>query len=67
LRDNLFLSLDNAVEKHYSYQQGSEKSVEMSRDEYILFVDVVKHYGGAYLPHLTLLAMAPGDNVAAKV
>ena len=41
-----FLSLDDAVEKLYSYRQGSEKSVEVYRDEYILLINVVEHYGG---------------------
>ena len=66
-QNNLFLSLDDAVEKLYSYRQGTEKSVETFRDEYILLFDVVEHYGGAYHPHSTLLATAEGDTETAKL
>jgi hypothetical protein len=62
-----FLSLDDAVEKLYSYRQGSNKSVQTLRDKYILLVDVVKHYGGAYHPHPALLAAAKGETATAKL
>ena len=64
---DLVLSLDDAVEKLYSYRQGPDKSVEVFRDEYILLIDVVEHYGGIFYPHSTLLQQAKGDSEAAKL
>ena len=66
-QQDLFLSLDDAVEKLYSYRQRPEKSVEVFRDEYILLIDVVERYGGTFSPHPTLITIAEGSDKAEKL
>jgi hypothetical protein len=66
-QQDIFLSLDDAVEKLYSYRQGPDKSIDVFRDEYILLIEVVEHYGGIFRPHPALLDIAKGSSEAAKL
>ena len=65
-QQDLFLFLDNAVEKLYSYPKKFRKECGNISNEYILLIDVVEHYGGTFYPHPTLLAMAKSSNRTEK-